>query len=352
MNLVYDNIVFNIQKAGGISVYWKELIDRILLDESINFTAYEYASAESNIFRKGIAIDSDCLVTQTSSLGLKYYRYKNIKDYSNEKKIFHSSYFRTMYGKNIKNIVTVYDFTYERKFKSLTRYIHIYQKKRAMLKADAIICISENTKKDLLNLYPNLSEKRIDVIHISYDEKSYYKLGIERKKNEVLFVGARSNYKNFDSAVEVISLVDDVILNIVGEPLTEAEENLLNNKLNGRYIIHTHISNLDLNRLYNEAICLFYPSEYEGFGIPILEAMAAGCPVIALNTSSIPEVAGDAGILFSNINKIEMSKTIIKLRENNEYRNNVVQKGTENIKRFSWDKCYRETIALYKDLLS
>jgi mannosyltransferase len=121
--------------------------------------------------------------------------------------------------------------------------------------------------------------------------------------------------------------------------------------LPNRYKSFSHISNEELNKLYNQSICLLYLSEYEGFGIPVLEAMSAGCPVIALKKSSIPEVAGNAGILFSDFDKKSVQKTIESLRDNKKLRTEQIELGLKNVKKYSWDKCYKEVKNFYHEVL-
>lgn len=351
LNIIYDNIVFSLQKSGGISVYWKELIDRVQKKESINLKMLEHEDAKSNIFRKELDIENEKIGTLSDFPTLKIRRYLNPKLKCDEITIFHSSYYRVGIGKNIKNIVTVHDFTYEKKMNNLIGKIHIKQKKKALRMTDGIICISENTKKDLIELYPETKHKKIRVVYNGFSSKDYYPLDNVSMKNQVLFVGARKGYKNFDKAVEIVAKAKNVSLAIVGPPLTTEEKQKLDNKVNGKYQLYTHVSNMELNRLYNSSICLIYLSEYEGFGIPVLEAMSAGCPVIALNKSSIPEVAGDAALLFDCAEDQSIVDTVLKLQNNDEYRSQYIQLGLSNVKRFSWDKCFEEVYDFYEEVI-
>ncbi len=110
------------------------------------------------------------------------------------------------------------------------------------------------------------------------------------------------------------------------------------------------LSQEELNILYNNAFCLLYPTSYEGFGIPLLEAMSSGCPVISTNISSIPEVVGNAAILLDEVLPQNFIKAVLSL-ENSNLREEMIQKGFLQAKKFSWDKCYSETLEFYKNIL-
>lgn len=350
LNVVYDNVVFSLQKSGGISVYWAEITKRVLKNSSVMLKILEYPGAENNIFRKSIRFAEHQVTVMNAFPSIKILRYINPRIKTNGNIIFHSSYYRTAKGQSITNIVTVHDFTYEKEKNNIVGQIHIFQKKNALKNADIIICISENTKKDMLALYPSLIKKKIQVIHNGFNSNDYYYDNNTSVEDTALFVGARGGYKNFDKAVAVVSETNAISLTIVGAPLEPHEKLLLDKKLPNRYQVFTHVSNQELNKIYNKSICLLYLSEYEGFGIPILEAMSAGCPVIALKKSSIPEVAGDAGILFANFDRALIKEAIEMLRDNEKLRLEQIELGLKNAKKFSWDKCYEEVLTLYKEV--
>ncbi len=348
---ILDNIIFSLQKSGGISAVWYEHLKR-LLENNKEIKIIEYDTALENLFRKELIIDESIITTKSSEfLNLK--RYLNPK-FSSENVstpfIFHSSYYRTCRNKNAVNITTVHDFTYEYYSKWLPKTVHCLQKYNAIRNSDFIICISENTKKDLLQFLPDVDENKIHVIYNGVSE-DYFPLRVKYGNNErpfALFVGAREGYKNFALAVEAIA--DTTFqLKIVGSPLNESEEQLLKTKLgDNRYQYVGRITNNELNKLYNSAFCLLYPSSYEGFGIPVIEAQKAGCPVIAANRSSIPEIVGDKSLLIDCLTAKDITDKI-NLLKNNSIRDELIAIGLENSKRFSWDNTFSATLDVYRE---
>lgn len=352
MNIVFDNIIFSLQKAGGISIYWKELILRLIQREKkVRF----YELENKNIFRK----DLDIKVQNESSLILKILRYLPFLKKLPKKSIFHSSYYRVCFQKDIVNITTVHDFTYEYFRSGLAKYIHVWQKGFAIKKSDGIICVSENTKKDLIKFYPMINESKIKVIYNGVGDefinlenpKEYLTDEFEglKDKKYILYIGDRSSYKNFDIAIEVLKKLNNYSFVVVGgEEFSKDElENMVDIK--DRVYHFRGIGGDKLNTLYNNAFCLLYPSSYEGFGIPISEAMKARCPVVSTNISSIPEVAGNAGLLVDEIKVENFISEIMKL-EDIKFRNELINKGLEQSKLFSWDKCFEETYSFYQEV--
>jgi len=350
MDLYYDNIVYDLQNVGGISSYWYELTKRLLGSEQVRMKFYETNLENNNILRQ--QLDLRNLPVARSASGIRLVeRFRRLNDWDFEQPgIFHSSYFRVpVKRKNVKVVTTIHDFTHDFFFKGPRVWLHNFAKRRAILESDAIITVSENTKRDLIRFYPEVDARKVQVIYngVSDDFKAL-SAAAQPAALSLLYVGARDVYKNFNFAVQIAATQADAYLDIVGAALSPAEILYLDSKIKGRYRVHTSISTPDLNILYNQAACLLYPSSYEGFGIPLLEAMRAGCPFIALNGSSIPEVAGGAGYLLRSLDLDEARTALNNIIAS---RASYAEKGYRQSRKFSWDKCCDETYQLYQNLI-
>lgn len=350
MKIVFDNIVFALQRAGGISIVWQNLVNGVLNNKSIDKIFLEYPN--NNIFRKNILIPNDEIINL--SLGfLNHKRYLNpLLKSLKEEFIFHSSYYRTCKNSHAINITTVHDFTYDLFISGFRKKIHCIQRNHAILNSDIIVCISNNTKNDLLRLLPEVDHNKIHVIYNGVSD-DYYPIDFKYSKyrNSIMFLGARGGYKNFKFAVESIKSTSYNLL-VCGNDLTNNERLYLNNTLGqNRYSVIVHPTNDELNKLYNSVLCLLYPSSYEGFGIPVLEAQRAGCPVIALNASSIPEIIGDNALLINDLSSKEIINKL-SLLQNSNIKNEIIEAGLANSKKYSWDKMTRQYIELYDSILA
>jgi mannosyltransferase len=247
-------------------------------------------------------------------------------------------------------VTTVYDFVYERFESYPRRLVHGVQKRAAIAGADRIICISESTKQDLLDFVGNQYRDRAVVVPLAASAAFHPVPGTARLP-QVLFVGARGGYKNFPALVDALVPLRDLTLLCVGGGLFSPQDReLLERQLPGRYRSAGRISDAELNLEYNRSLCLAYPSRYEGFGIPVLEAMRAGCPVVAMNASSIPEVAGDAAILLESGDADEIRAAIESLSVAAK-RDVLVTRGLARAAKFNWDETYRRTVEVYEELL-
>ncbi len=353
MRIIFDNIIFALQNHGGISVVWHELLKRFIDDK------YEYLCINTCPQGNVMALN-DCIPDRNredvhSKRYLKATRYMPCRVRKDYRYIFHSTYYRYTNDRNAINITTVHDFTYELYNSGIRKWIHSWQKRKAILHSDYIICISENTKKDLMKFCPEIKEDRVRVIYNGVAEdycltdKGCDGIVPYGKQEYAVFVGSRAAYKNFELAVKAVAATN-LNLVIVGAKLSDKEKSMVDGYLDRpeRYFCTGFIDNGQLNIVYNNAYALLYPSEYEGFGIPVIEAQRAGCPVIAFNGSSIPEVTGDDTLLINNAETEQETVEKLKMLENEETRRKVVEKGLENCKRFSWDKAYRETVELYE----
>ena len=344
INVLHDNVIFNLQKYGGVSRYFSEIIKRIA----------EYDDVSVDVF-KGLSI-----------LPQRFFRlHKMLLDHkllSRKYNIYHPTYYSSLVKKrkNIKTIVTVYDMIHElysSRFKVLDSGIDI--KKKSILNADHIICISMTTKRDLMELY-NVNAERISVIYlgisflINHDSAP---LTLNKlQKPYILYVGKRSCYKNFNmllNAFNRFNLKKDFDLVCFGGEKLLKEEMLEFKRLKLQNSIR-HIEGHDelLKSYYKNASIFVYPSLYEGFGLPALEAMSNDCMVIASNAGAIPEIAGNAAMFFSPDKVDELSSCIKQVINDSHLREEYIKRGKERIKLFSWDKTARETYNVYKKMLN
>lgn len=341
MKLVYDNIVFSLQQSGGISTYWSQLINRLQRDKvAVKFIQ----GATDNVAGKEIAITSENIIEyiKTPVLLSRFFN-PDLKSI-HQPFVFHSSYNRISSNSNAVNVLTIHDFIHEKFYSGIRKTLHSNQKKAAIRKSKKVICVSENTKQDLLSYYPAFNAKNIKVIYNGISD-DFYVLNYSPQpgKPYLMFIGSRQPYKNFNFAVKLVAELKQFDLYVVGKDFSADEKSLLRS-IDGRYKLFTNIDNAQLNKLYNEAFALLYPSDYEGFGLPVSEAMKAGLPFIALNASSIPEVAGNAGELLERID-IDAAKNAINKIENN--RLHYITQGLKQSEKFTWEKCYQETLDLY-----
>lgn len=230
----------------------------------------------------------------------------------------------------------------------------------AIKKADAVIAISENTKEDILKYFPAVSPKvyaislAVDSIFKPYPQaraKSFLKKHYNISEDFVLFVGMLEPRKNIIGLLEAFSLIKTnqklVIVGKKGWMYDEIFATIQKKKLTERVIFTRYVPDEHLPFFYSAATCFIYPSFYEGFGIPILEAMACGCPVITSNTSSMKEVAGGAAILVNPCSIDSIKNALQRLINNTHCQKTMKVKGLQHAKNFNWKIVGKKTIDIY-----
>jgi glycosyltransferase involved in cell wall biosynthesis len=228
------------------------------------------------------------------------------------------------------------------------------EKYYSILHANRYICVSQNTANDLLKFYPHIDQSLINIIYNGVDQifNPASKLEILEIKENLgielpyfLLVGSRMSLKGYKNAIlffKVLAQWNDspkIAVVCVGGELDLEQELLI---LADAVKIHlVRVDDKDLRAIYSGAIALIYPSLYEGFGLPIVEAMACGCPVITCRNSSLTEVAGDAAIYVDEYDVTEMLQALEQVQIP-EIRQKLIQSGLEQSKRFSWKKMAEE----------
>ncbi|CAN5654931.1 glycosyltransferase family 1 protein [soil metagenome] len=322
-----DDIVFALQPLGGISTYWARMGEAL------------QAMGHLRIQRGG-----------GSRLSL-------LARVATNAPVFHSSFFRVPAARRTRCVVTVHDTAFEeRVVKTPTALFSRALRRRAVSRADVIVCVSEHTRQRMLACYPAAARNaEIRVIHHGCgnvpDElvASAEQRSAPRDPAFALFVGGRNGYKNFHLALRGFALSRygrDAEFVCAGAPLSSGELKLIHEaKLTGKVRSVPNPSVSRLHELYEQADMLLYPSSFEGFGLPILEAMALYCPVVASGTTAIPEIAGGAAVLLPELRSDAIAVAIDQAAEPARCLD-LIRRGRLNALRYSW----RSAAASYEEL--
>ena len=230
------------------------------------------------------------------------------------------------------------------------RFIREYTGWMKKIEEDFVFCNSNSTRNDFLKFRPDYAPKKVITTYLGADDIFAPQLsGADKNvKKYFLSCSAASKRKNFAHLIEAFKMfiekarLADVELIIVGSPAENIRYEL--SGIEDKVIFTGHISDAELIKLYGNALAFVYPSLYEGFGLPVLEAMKCGAPVICTNSSSLPEVGGDAALYISGEDIGETAETLSRIYHNPDIRQNLRAKGFIQAQKFSWENCSNEII--------
>lgn len=366
MKVFFDHQIFLLQKYGGISRYI------IKLNEYLN-----YKNIDSTICSP-ISINN--YFSSKKNNNINHFKFKKIYRFCTKafhfynetftnvylKKfkpdILHQTYYKKNYSANTKipTVITVYDLIHEKLYKNFDLTINGKWKKTAIKNSDHIICISKQTQDDLLNYY-DIDKKKTTVIHLATDIKFNEYLDINNdmnlKKNFLLYVGDRGRYKNFKNFIKAFALSNylknefDIIC--CGSSGFSKEEKFFikKNNLDLNNIRHISATDKQLQNLYKKATSLVFPSFFEGFGLPAVEAISLGCPVIASNIKVFKEILGSNAVYFDPRNIENIKEVLEKNLFSDEVLNRLSLQALQHSKKYTWNTCAAKTINVYKKII-
>ena len=360
MKILFNNSIFFVQKNGGISRYFCSIGNEIInLNQNLKIVA---PINKNNLLKKIPKKNKfSFYLKRYPILGVVERLNNYITDFYSQKykpDIFHETYYSSYKFNNSKfrKIITIYDLIHEKFPNYFLNYKKYY--KKHINNYDHYICISENTKKDFMNFY-KIPEKKISVIYLagSHYRETSKKIELNQINNKYqskeffLFVGSRDKYKNFKLILECFKKKKDLqsykIVCFGGGNFNKKELD----EFKDLKIEHINGDDQTLIDLYKNAICLILPSEYEGFGIPVLEAMELGCPVVSSSTEALKEIGSDAAMYFNPYSVDELYTNLLNVIDNTKKREDMIIKGVKRSQSFSWKKSAEQTLELYKSLL-
>ena len=378
MRILYDYQIFQWQRVGGISNSFINLIqnlpstaefqigikdsDNVHLKESglvqvrpfsseQNFLTNRYFYGKGYLFRWFSTIFPSINSREVN----RKYSIDLLK--SGQFDVFHPTFFEDYflpYLNGTPYVFTVHDMITE-KFKT-GDILQTNNKKTLVDRASHIIAVSNNTKQDLMDIF-NVPESKITVIYHGASEIMPSKDFVVGVDKYILFVGQRGGYKNFipmvKSLLPVLERHQDIKIICTGADFSLQERSLFKeNGLQDR-VIHRSPSDAELRALYANALCFVFPSLYEGFGIPILEAWKCGCPVILNKKSCFPEIAKDAAVFFTLDNNYSdldrVMESFLTMPENEK--DLLLQRQNKRLQDFSWKKSAEMLLDVYRGVM-
>lgn len=350
MNILYDGFIFGLQGSGGINRYFSELISRLPAEDRPAIYGSLSGSLQSPHHPR---------LTVRGPFRFGRFSEPFVGKWASSFDVFHPTYYHltpplVWPRARAPVVLTVHDFTFRRLGHRYAKSAKLLAaQKEAIERADLILCVSRSTQSDLEEFHPQAAA-RSRVIYLAAPNLSPANPHCADTPY-VLFVGSRSFYKNFSLAVRALAVIAkrDIRLRLLvaGTAMTDSELKLIREE--GVADLVTLVQSPgdeELAGLYAGALCLLYLSEYEGFGLPVLEALSQGSPVVALNVSSIPEVVGPGGILLDpqGADPETVADAVQKIFDSPSLRQTFVSAGRRHAASFSWERTALETLEAYR----
>lgn len=360
--VLFDHQTFSLQRYGGISRYFANIYHAmqtgvgIEADISILNSNNYYIKDFNGLLNNGLGK----WIFSEEKRGYKWNKqYSKYRISKNDFDILHPTYYHPYFLKKVKKpyVITVHDMIHELMPEYFSSGDILPTHKRLCIQNAAhIIAISHATKKDLIEVL-SIPDNRISVIHHGYMENNIEVVKPHETNHGryILFVGERTAYKNFSKFAFALSSVcskekDVKLICAGGGPLQNAEQELLNRLNLKDKVIQITASEQELNLLYKNAVAFVFPSLYEGFGLPILEAFKNNCPIIASDIACFREIAEDACLYFDPSNPLEIAEKLEQIINNSVLQKELILKGSKQLLNFSMEKCITKTIDVYRSL--
>lgn len=360
--ILYDPQIFAIQDYGGISRYFANLISGIKVIDG--YDALLPLLYSSNYYVRNFPQFLNPALGKKLLKGYgKRNKWNRIFGSQQIKRgnydAFHATYYHPYFLEHLRKplVITIHDMIYENYPELFAESEEVIKQKKMIIEsANLIIAISEFTKTQILKHYPNLSTP-IRVVHHGMPAVNLQPATDSHPENFILYVGDRhAIYKNFRPFIQAITpiLNEKKGMHLIcagGGSFNDVEKELFRKANITDQLTQVNASDSLLTQLYRNAKLFVYPSIEEGFGLPVLEAFRNGCGIACSNSSSLPEVAGDAVSYFDPFSKDSMSNTIQNLILNPEIRLAGIEKGFEQVEKFTFERSLRLTLDCYKSLL-
>jgi len=365
MRIAYDHQIFDSQPYGGISRYFYELANGISL--KLQHQAAVIAPVYVNRYLKHRPQSLHVIGVPVPSIRRGGRAYRTINSLlmgcflaKFDPAIVHETYYSTkrLAPKTSRIVLTIFDMIHEKfsqEFPRLDRTSH--SKAVAAARADHIICISKSTQRDVVDIL-GVPQAKTSVVYLGSSlNMRTDKTKFTSKKPFLLYVGFRRGYKNFSALLRAYARSpllrrEFLLICFGGGEFTDSELRLISEQKVQKENVRYMAGNDDLlAMLYASAAALVYPSLYEGFGMPPLEAMSMGCPVICSDTSSLPEVVGESAEFFNPLEEDDLAAAIERVVTSDERRQTLIAGGRDRYAKFSWQRCVEETMAIYESQL-